>query len=736
MGSILLPGLAYPYFNNMNFRQLGLALVIGVTCIGCGQNEMNSPRKEMPFERYGFERTAIDKKSFEFLMGNGEMGGRLHFNGLGFEKLWFADYWKNPKQRQFLPGILLTNDFDNNSLTFYKSRLDIDKALAIMDVKYETGEAYHAELLVSFANDQLISLSVHNQSEKEITFQVALPLDSFFINRIHEFTWTGTTAAKDDYNSISWAIRTSLPLHDQGGKTTITVLPGQSLEINYGIATQYDATDHLQLAVESAKAYSAFDSSFDAHVSAWKKIRKGIGSIILPDSDYAKWFYRSIYTNYATAGSKHFLAAETQFAYPEEDWDMHAFTYGHGVWAALSFIQMGDSVRAKHSLNWLNQPESLKKNLKILIPDTGQLNMTYRGKKIDDAYYLDEYPADAFAFGHEQTDFGLDIPYTDDAHWDLQFHLNGFASSVFHRYAKYYNDPLFEKEVVYPVVKGTGTFWKALLKSGEGSGYILPPMLSLSENIVKPSVLDAVLAAKWNMAMADQYESKFNKNSDHGFSQLAEQIYIPQNDSIYLEYLHDPQQREGGGYFGIRACAYLGFPLFEQIKDIDKIKARKTLDKAWKRNNNGKGMISFISNWFALTDAYLGNGDLSLAKSKNALVYEDESDTQLYEAFAYQGDSVRARFNPYFLTGYSSFSLVPIAMMLQSYNETLYFFPAMPNSWRNVEFYDLPAEGGYRVSGMYRTKEDFEVVISKNNQVIKRLKNTHSQKISALIEAQ
>jgi len=245
-----------------------------------------------------------------------------------------------------------------------------------------------------------------------------------------------------------------------------------------------------------------------------------------------------------------------------------------------------------------------------------------------------------------------------------------------------------------------------------------------------------VLAAKWNMAMADEYESKFNKNSDHGFSQLAEQIYIPQNDSIYLEYLHDPQQREGGGYFGIRACAYLGFPLFEQIKDIDKIKARKTLDKAWKRNNNGKGMISFISNWFALTDAYLGNGDLSLAKSKNALVYEDESDTQLYEAFAYQGDSVRARFNPYFLTGYSSFSLVPIAMMLQSYNETLYFFPAMPNSWRNVEFYDLPAEGGYRVSGMYRTKEDFEVVISKNNQVIKRLKNTYSQKTSALIEAQ
>jgi hypothetical protein len=255
-------------------------------------------------------------------------------------------------------------------------------------------------------------------------------------------------------------------------------------------------------------------------------------------------------------------------------------------------------------------------------------------------------------------------------------------------------------------------------------------MLSLSENIVKPSVLDAVLAAKWNLTVADSYEKKFRGISD--FKILSANIYVPQNDSIYLEYLHDQQDRAGGGYFGIRACAYLGFPLYEQLKDIDKTKARKTLDMAWQRNNNGRGMISFVASWFALTEAYLGNGDNALDRSQNTLKLQDKTSTILYEAFAYNGDSVRARFNPYFLTGYSAFTLVPPAMMLQSYDHTIFFFPAVPSSWNNISFYDLPAEDGYTVSGIYRNSNDFEIQIMKNKRMVKTLHNVKSIDIDTL----
>ncbi|MFZ6013536.1 MAG: hypothetical protein ACOYXT_24555 [Bacteroidota bacterium] len=710
------------------FFLAGIVLVMPMSC----RNSIALVRKEMPLEKYGFERLQYpdegneDKdehrrgEGFEFLMGNGEMGGRLHYNGLGFEKLWFADYWKNPRQREFLTGLWLVNDsLESIKPVQYKSYLDIDKAMCATSVVYNDSTSYRAEIFFSFAIDHLLALKIQNKSVHTIRFKVVLPLERFQVAQVEDKI-TGKNS-EQAYNHIGWTLRSTLAPSQQNGSFYISIPGGESLELFYSVATPFDAESYQQLTNTVVDEALDFTKAYERHYTTWKTIRQNIGSIILPDSDYARWFYRCIYTNYATAGSRHFLAAETQFAYPEVDWDMHAFTYGHGTWAALSFIHLGDSARAKRSLRWLYQPDALKRNVKILIPDTGQLNLSYRGRKFSSTY-LNEYPEDALAFGHELTDFGENIPYADDAHWDLQFHLNGFASSVFHRFNKFYPDPAFEKQIVYPVVKGTASFWKGLLKKDDRmQQYVLPPLLSLSENIVEPSVLDAVLAAKWNLDIAGEYSSQYDPEMK--FKTLADQIYVPQNDTLYLEYLNDRQNRVGGGYFGIRACAYLGFPLFEQIKTIDPKKARRTLDMAWKRNQSGKGMISFISNWFALTEAYLGNGDEALKKSKNALALQDKTNTILFEAFAYQGDSVRARYNPYFLTGYSSFALVPVSMVLQSYDRKILFFPAMPSGWKNIEFYDLPAEGGYTVSGRFSSTNNYDIMIKRKNKHIKTLHN-------------
>ncbi len=721
----------FPVSISTKFILLCLILLV---VSGCDKKIMSPQKKPMPLSKYGFVKPVFDKESFGFLMGNGEMGGLVLNSGLGLDKMWFADYWKNPEQRQYLPGIALTNSVIETGVPKnYESTLNISTATCSTRASYNGEVTYSTKIIFSFHNDGLIAMEVTNESDRAIKFEMILPLENFDLNRIDSFMISGKNSDLNDYNQVAWAVKSNQVLMVSNKRVEVEVPVSEKLFVFYSVATEYDDKDYLELAESNVSQQTDFSSAYSSHLSNWNGILSSIGSVIIPDSEYARWFYRSVYMNYATAGSKKFLAAETQFAYAEEDWDMHAFTYGHGSWAALSFLQFGDSLRAKRSLEWLYQPMSLKNNVHILVPDTGVLNLTYHGEKVEGARYLRTYPQHAFAFAHEQTDFGENIPYSDDSHWDLQFHLNGFAASLFHRYSKYYNDFEFEKEIAYPVIKGTAEFWSALIKKDSATDeYFLPPMLSLSENIVKQSVLDAVLAARWNLMTAAEYEKKFTKIEMINYAKLAEQLIIPQNDSIYLEFRGDNQDRMGGGYFGIRAPAYLGFPVVEHLKYIDKTKARNTIDRAWARNNYGKGMISFISNWFALTECYLGNGDNALKKSSHTVSLSDPSNTLLYEAFSYRGDSVKAKFNPYFLTGYSSLTLVPIAMMIQSYDDTLYFFPAIPSSWNHADFYDLPAEGGFRVSGIYNGIDNYEVWIKKNGELIKHLKNTPSISIHEL----
>jgi hypothetical protein len=53
-------------------------------------------------------------------------------------------------------------------------------------------------------------------------------------------------------------------------------------------------------------------------------------------------------------------------------------------------------------------------------------------------------------------------------------------------------------------------------------------------------------------------------------------------------------------------------------------------------------------------------------------------------------------------------------MCLQSYNNTIRVFPAIPEEWRDIEFYNLPAVNGIRVSGVLKNGKVKSIIYSKD----------------------
>ena len=59
--------------------------------------------------------------------------------------------------------------------------------------------------------------------------------------------------------------------------------------------------------------------------------------------------------------------------------------------------------------------------------------------------------------------------------------------------------------------------------------------------------------------------------------------------------------------------------------------------------------------------------------------------------------------NEYFGSSYTAYINAVISMLIQSYDGRTNAFPAVPDTWKDVEFYNLPAESGMRVSGKMKS---------------------------------
>ena len=699
-------------------------------------NSTDIIRKEMPFEKYHFERTQFNSEDQELLMGSGEMGGWVSNNGLGFEKLWFADVWKNNIERKSLPGpklILVNNGINSNNASDYTSELNIKNG--ILSTSFSNGEniKYSSKIFFSKTNKRVLVIHVKNESQEEaLKFNLSLPIDDYKVKETDSFSLSAKSVDTTHFTQTAWNLRSNQPISQSKNLYGITIAPKEDITIQYSLVTAFNSKEYFIESQENTKGTEGIQELVKTQKKAWVEHWKRIGSIILPDGENAKWFYRSLYTLYATSGSEKFLPGELQFSIPDSDWKMHPFTYGYAGWAVWCYTVLGDELSAKKMAKWHYKPKALKENVKILFPKTDSVEVIYKNKSKGYHTYLDSYNSDAIAFGHELTTEGYNITYPT-GNWDLQRQLDAFAASFFNTLSQYYPNEKFTKEYTYPVMKGTAELWSSLVKWDDAKKhYFLPPLLSVSENIMEKSVLDAVLAARWNLKMAAKYASELgiDKSLQTKWLHIYEHLYVPQNSNVYLEYLDDDQSRRGGGYFGIRAFTYFGFPAMETISDINAEKARRSLDMSWGRNDQGNGMITFIMNWFSLTESYLGYGNKAYEKSNLSTTIKDKTGAALFEYGERQLDGSIKGTNPYFLTGYSSFILSQIAMLMQSYNGTIKIFPAIPDHWKNMAFYDLPAQGGVKVSAILKSGTIQQIEVKNGNKIIKN----NSKEIPTIIK--
>lgn len=715
---------------------------------GKGTDISNFERILPELNRYHFICDDWHRDGLPFLMGNNEMGGLANADGTGFPFMWFADVWKHESARTSLAGFQLSNSLiSKQTPDHYSQKLNISNG--ILRTRFSaTDLSYETELFLSMDDRHLMAMKVTNTGNTAINWDIIIPDrgDGFHVVQKDRNTIAGQTAdslfaqsfwAIENHRAappdtfltrVKWQMKTDLGIESGKDGFRVRLPKEQSAVFWYTVVTSWDEDNFDQYEPEIAYGAHDFEHAKSRSKSEWKRLYDNTAAIILPQGDYARLFYRTIFSLFATSGSKHFLPGETQFGALWRDighlatrsfssclWDMNAFTYGAAGWSAMAYTTLGNEEMARNMLNWFYQPESLKKNFETMFP-VGYYTLYFREDSIGIFHYRRGGNPDAMAFGHE-TRINMENYnwFGDGSHVDWQLHYNAFASSIFHKYSSYYPDADFLENTAYPLLKGIAEMWRELINwNGELGQYVLPGLVSLTEDLVAENLLDAAISAKWNLVMAARYAVLLGRDHElrEEWLRIADLIHIPQDEDHYLEFLNDDGTRGGGGYQGIRGMVYLTFPTRELISAFDQQKIERTLDHTWERNHAGRsrkeiglpdpltrpeldleqvsGMITFIANWYALAEAYAGRGDNAYEVSSYCLTKLDPAGNVLYET-----DNLR----PYYLDSYASFAMVPAAMLVQSYNDTLKVFPAIPSEWKEVSFYGLPAEHGIRVSG-------------------------------------
>lgn len=675
-------------------------------------------------KKYAIVYNKYSDENFPILTGNTEMGGLTDPLGRGVYNIEINDLYLNNKDRVTGPGMMLKiAAFSGSAPQEYTQEYNLENGILTTQAVYING-SYTSNLFFSHDDKELFVYTFTNTGKSPLICNIATGgLALNLVNHTEKNIYAVSNT--NGYADLQYFLKTNIPVSGFFYSTIdpyITVQPDQTLEIVLRLRTNKEKiskTEELPFSINELQA---------KHTQQWERNWQAMGVIILPDGDYAKTFYRSLHWLQCTAGGNNNLPGECQFGVLTSRiaaeyqfggkvplngraWDQNPFTYGAAGWSALAYTLFGNKEKAEKILSNMYYPGTLKKNVTTIYP-VGNHNFEYAGKEKGEYNYLSEENPDAICFAHEllydRTSKGL-FPY------EMQIHIQGFAPAMYYQFGKLYNT---RKDTVYRVLRGSAEFWSTILNYDSAmQAYSLPPVLSLTEDLFEADVLDGLLAAKWTLTQAAEMAKQQNIDAtlQKKWLDIAGKIKFPDKNNIYLEFKNDDRSREGAGYQGIRAYAYLGFPTMELMKGLSKEKVYRSLDECWLRNEKGKGMITFIANWFALTDAYWGRAQEAYEKSQYCLTQIDGSGTAMCE----QNKTLY-----YFLTGYSSFTLVPLSMVLQTVDNEIRVFPSVPEEFqKDIQFYNLPSIDGIKVSGVMKNNKIQNVKFEKNGKIIKELKN-------------
>jgi hypothetical protein len=672
----------------------------------------------MQIERYALSRSAL-KTETGFLLGNGEMGGLGRNDGLGVDKMWFADYWSDPATRAPIEGLRLHAPAcdPRYQAGAYQQSLSLQDGILETAVRDTAGGGYESRLFFCAKRPHLVVLAVRNTGAMPVEWRLQFPVNACVTEPDrHDPRHIGLACeAKADYMGLPftravWRVRAGLPFEKVEPDAAVFRVPaGAALVLTMAITTSFDGPDYEALAATLATEAPDCDTLVAEQQQAWQANWSRF-SVEIPDGPFAATFYRSIYYLFCITGATRFLQGECQFSDP--GWGMHPFTCGTPSWAAWALSAINHPERARQILDAFYKPDAMQSNAETYLRLLKGHGFRYQGAAAQ---------VPPLCFAHEIALNGREMV------WDFgrQRHLDGFGSAVFYRVAGESGLPVRGDNAEYQVLRGCAAFYLRLADWDEPlKAYTLPPTLGLDEVVVQRSMLCSVAACYWTLDTFARYARQAGQALPMAEEcrHVAAHLYWPQNDQRYVEHLGDREARSFDEYNCARTFSLLGYPFCELVDVLDRAKLLRTLDAAHRRNRLGQGAFNTMTaNMYALTEAYLGRGDKAYELSGYCLRRLDASGVAMGEA---HNDWLL-----YFGTGYCSFILSVISMLLQWRGDIMLPFAAVPREWQDASFDNLAAAGGIRVSGRMEHGKVLYVRYSRDGKELLRTPDARPVKI-------
>ncbi len=669
---------------------------------------------------YDINRTEF-KEEIGIMLGNGEMGGLARNDGLGIDEIWFSDYWRDPACRSSLAGFHLSSpEYNSEQLSQLHYRQSLSLRDGVLLTKSGGGNScvngFECEMFLSADNPHLMVIQLSNTSKKSAEWEINFAknhVSAKFNEKSNLITLVYETKA--DYMSLPfsravWTICSNIPLLSfNGNSASIRLKPGEKLVLLNSIATSFDGADYEAIGRQVSRNREKYDFLKERHVQKWRADWDRF-EIEIPQGQYAEVFYRSVYYMFCVTGMNRYLQGECHFSDPA--WNMQPFSIGTPSWSAMALAVLNHEERAMKILNNFYMVDALKVNAQHYLTALGKVHPFFGRKSA----------VEPFCFAHKADMRGIETIYS----YGRQRYLDGYMPAVFHNITKLSGIKKTPDGMTYQVLRGCAEFWLRFVYWDEKlKAYMIPPTLGIDEYAFETSSASSVFACAWELEMFSHYTREIGIDEEMGkeAALVAEKLYWPENQERYLDHLNDDEKRSTGSYLCIRSFSLLAFPFYENLKMLDKEKAFRTLDATQQRNRLGEGNFNTMTvNHYALTEAVLGRKDKAYEFSGySAFRRIDESGVAMGEAY---NDMYL-----YFATGYTSFVLAVLNMMLQSYDDTIYPFPAIPTEWKDVSFKNLRAERGIMVSGEMEKSRIVYVSFSKDGKELLRLNEARPVKI-------
>jgi len=343
--------------------------------------------------------------------------------------------------------------------------------------------------------------------------------------------------------------------------------------------------------------------------------------------------------------------------------------------------------------------------------------------EIGEAFYkaLESYiPA---AKKRAKTFFNID-GIASDYPFDFYFSMWAWCAQFFWWQYKYSQDKQFLRERAYPLFKGILAFFEDYLKYDENLDhyYIFPDVSPEQGPMTKNSTITlACLKFLLKVAIKANEILREDKNDKLRWQNILNRFpdYAMGETIEFGKTIKDSEWATPDLDLGHPSLLMPIYPIGE-ISKRDKDERRKIAINTLKYAQKRLHISTHNFTWLACAAARLGFGNMakrviyergiSLMMRPNGM-FAEETERWIQNCLV----NCEPVSNPPLIEAGSSLLAAINEMLLQSFNEVIEVFPALPSDWKSVSFEHLLAEGGFEVSAKYSDYKTVSIIIKSLN---------------------